>query len=133
MRETPDSTAAPAARRRNCRRGSFMAPASFLIMARINSSVWLARPIKKKLHLSEQLHPILLHHDKMCRLADLDEPLVRAARQFVEDRLRALAGGHPIPLSRDHQRVSLDPPGIVVWLACLPVIPNVMKNTGRTS
>src|SRR5262249_9836368 len=99
MRETPDSTAAPAARRRNCRRGSFMAPASFLIMARINSSVWLARPIKKQLHLSEQLHPILLHHDKMCRFADLDEPLVRAAREFVEDSLRALAGSHLIPLS----------------------------------
>src|SRR5262245_39728662 len=93
----------------------------------------LARSIKKQLHLSEQLHPILLHHDKMCCLADLDEPLVRAAREFVEDSLRALAGGHPIPLSGDDQGWNLDPPGIVVWLACLPVIPNVMKNTGRTS
>src|SRR5215510_14328658 len=78
MRGTAGSEAAPAARCRNRRRGSFIAPASFLIMARINSSVWLARPIKKQLHLSEQPHPILLHHDKMCRLADLDEPLVRA-------------------------------------------------------
>ena len=81
-------------------------------MARINSSVWLARPIKKELHLSEELHPILLHHDKMCRFADLDEPLVRAAREFVEDSLRALAGSHLIPLSGDHQRWNLDPPGI---------------------
>src|SRR5215831_790170 len=117
MRDTAGSAAVPATRCRKLRRGSFIAPASFLIVARINSSVWLARPIKKQLHLSEQLHPILLHHDKMCRLADLDEPLVRAAREFVEDRLRALAGGHPIPLSGDHQRWNLDPPGIVV---CLP-------------
>jgi hypothetical protein len=71
-------------------------------MTCINSSVWLARPIKKKLHLSEELHPILLHHDKMCRFADLDEPLVRAAPEFVEDSLPALAGSHLIPLSGDH-------------------------------
>src|SRR5215813_13223492 len=110
-----------------------MAPASFLIMARINSSVWLARPVKKQLHLSEQLHPILLHHHKMCRLADLDEALVRAAWKLVEDSLRALAGSHPIPLSGDQHRWNLDPRGIVVRLARLPVIPNVMKNTRRTS
>jgi hypothetical protein len=54
------------------------------------------------LHLSEKLHPILLYHDKMCPLADLDEPLVRAARELVEDGLRALARSHPIPLSGDH-------------------------------
>src|SRR5262245_46288549 len=129
MRDAAGSAAAPAARCKNLRRGSFIAPASFLTV----TSVWLARPIKKELHLSEQLHPILLHHDKMCPLADLDQPLVRAARAFVEDSLRALAGSHLIPLSGDHQRWNLDPPGIVVWLACLPVIANVMKNTRRTS
>src|SRR5262249_3612723 len=132
-RDTAGSAAAPAARWRKFRRGSFIAPASVLIMARINSSVWLARPIKKEVHLSEEPPPILLHLDKLCGCPDLDEPLVRAAREFVEDSLRALAGSHLIPLSGDHQRWNLDPPGIVVWLSCLPVISNVMKNPGRTS
>jgi hypothetical protein len=99
----------------------------------VASSVWLARPIKKELHLSEKLHPILLDHDKMCRLADLDETLVRTAREFVEEGLRALAGSNAIPLSGDDQRWNLDPPGIVVWFACIPVTPNVMKNARRAS
>src|SRR5262249_56095199 len=97
MRETPDSTAAPAARRRNCRRGSFMAPASFLIMARLNLSVWLARPIKKQLHLSEQLHPILLHHDKIGRFPHLAEPPLRAAPGVGGEYFLALPWGPPNP------------------------------------
>ena len=75
--------------------------------------VWLARPIEEELHFLEELHPILLHHDKMCPLADFDEPFVRAAREFVEDGLRALAGSYPIPLSDDHQRWNIDPLRIV--------------------
>ena len=85
------------------------------------------------MHFSEKLHPILLHHDKMCPLADLDEPFVRAAREFVEDGLRALAGSHPIPLSDDHQRWNIDPLRIVIRLACIPVIPIVVKNARRTA
>jgi hypothetical protein len=69
----------------------------------------------------------------MCPLADLDETLVRTTREFMEDGLRALAGSHSIPLSGDDQRWNLDPPRIVVWLACVPVIPNVVKNACRTS
>src|SRR5262249_13185401 len=41
------------------------------------------------------MHPILLHHDKMFPLADLDESLARAAREFVrvisESRMAACA------------------------------------------
>ncbi len=38
-----------------------------------------------------------------CDLADLDQPLVRATRKLVEERLRTLAGSHPIPLGDNHR------------------------------
>ena len=44
------------------------------------------RPIEEELHLQEKLYPILLQHNEMRSLADLDEPLVRATRKLVEER-----------------------------------------------
>jgi hypothetical protein len=60
-----------------------------------------AGPIEEELHLLEKLHPILLPHNDMRSLADLDEPLVRATRELVEERLRTLAGSRLIPLGDD--------------------------------
>src|SRR3977135_289089 len=51
-----------------------------------------------------------------------NEPLVRATRKLVEERLRTLAGSYLIPLGDDHQRRNLDPLRVVVWLARVPVI-----------
>src|SRR5437667_6044279 len=45
-------------------------------------------PIEEELHLQEKLYPILLQHNEMRSLADLDEPLVRATRKLVGERLR---------------------------------------------
>ena len=59
-------------------------------------SVSSGLPIEEELHLLEKLHPNLLHHNEMRSLADLDEPLVWATRKLVEERLRTLAGSHPI-------------------------------------
>src|SRR6185312_5954600 len=86
-------------------------------------SVCQARPIEEELHLVEKLDPVLLQQHEMCPLAKHDEPLVGAARQLTENRLRALGRGESIPLRDDHQRRDLDPRRIIVWLACLPVIP----------
>src|SRR6478609_8399543 len=64
---------------------------------------------------------------------DLDEPLVRTTRKLVEERLRALAGSHLIPLGDDHQRRNLDPLGVVVWLAHVPVIAVVLEYASRAA
>src|SRR6266850_15011 len=64
----------------------------------------------------------------MRSLADLDEPLVRATRKLVEERLRTLAGSDPIPLGDDYQRRNLDPLRIVVWLARVPVSAIVLRH-----
>src|SRR5206468_4000491 len=85
-------------------------------------------PIEEELHLLEKLHPILLQHNEMRSLADLDEPLVRAIRKLVEERLRTLAGSRPIPLGDDHQRWNLDPLRVVVWLARVPVRAVVLEH-----
>src|SRR4029450_7942298 len=94
-------------------------------------SVWLARPVGEGLGFSEKVRAILLHHDKMCSLTDFDEPLVRSAREFVEEGLRALAGSHPIPLGHEHQGSNLDALRIVVWLSLAPIISEGPKQGRR--
>jgi len=40
----------------------------------------VALPIEEDLHLLEKLYPILLQHNEMRSLTDLDKPLVRTTR-----------------------------------------------------
>src|SRR6267378_8366858 len=84
--------------------------------------------IEEELHLLEKLHPVLLQHNEMRSLADLDEPLVRATRKLVEERLRALAGSHLIPLGDHHHCRNLDPRGVAVWFARVPVSAVVLEH-----
>src|SRR5215831_6161446 len=84
--------------------------------------------IEEELHLLEKLHPVLLQHNEMRSLADLDEPLVRATWKLVEERLCTLAGSQPIPFGDNHQRRSLDPLRVVVCLARVPVIAVVLEH-----
>src|SRR4030095_1755180 len=93
-------------------------------------SVCQARPIEEELHLMEKCDRILLQHKQRGPLAKHDKPLVWAARQFAENRLRALRRGEPIPLRDDHQRRDLNLRRIIIRLACLPVTPVVLKYAG---